>query len=75
MVIQIIDQANVLREVELIIEEPHFHLTANQKTNKASLNAQKLQTVFQIYRAVLQAIKSLQYKSKNEIISSSLCQN
>ena len=45
MVIQITDQVNVLRELEIIIEEPHFHLTANQKTNKAKLSAQKSKTV------------------------------
>ena len=48
---QITDQVNVLREVELIIEEPHFHLIGNQKTNKATLNAQKSQTFREIYRA------------------------
>ena len=37
VVIQITDQVNVLREIELIIEEPYFHLTANKKLIKPSL--------------------------------------
>ena len=52
VVAQIIDHVNVLREVELLIEEPHSPLSANLKTNKANLNAQKLQAVSQIYREI-----------------------